>query len=376
MRRSINVFIIVFTLLQVTLTSYVGLRLAENPFHWIVIGVAALLIWSLPIVHWRRRDETEPSGIRKIFLIASFVSMAFMSWVLVLTFARDLALFATYVFLERETRLLEIWTGTNTLLTSVALTLVGSWIAFSGPRVKRIKIPVRDRELANFKIAQITDLHVGPTIGLRYVERVVRMIQGLVPDITVLTGDIVDGSVQEHRASIAPFSELGPKDRVFYSPGNHEYYHELNQWIPEFEKLGMTMLMNKGELVEFNGKKIWVGGITDPAAAQMGGEPPNVQKSVSGGQNADFKVLLSHRPSYAEQAKQAGFNLQLSGHTHGGQFFPWTFVAKFFHQYLLGLFNHDNMWVYVGPGTGTWGPPARLGTIPEITLIELEFQNV
>ena len=117
--------------------------------------------------------------------------------------------------------------------------------------------------------------------------------------------------------------------------------------------------------------KIWIGAVTDPAAHQFRTEPPNAKKALAGGEDAHLKVLLSHRPGLAAEAHEAGFHLQLSGHTHGGQFFPWTYVAKLFHKYFVGLMKHEDMWIYVSPGTGTWGPPARIGTTPEVTCLVL-----
>ncbi|MEQ1878156.1 MAG: metallophosphoesterase [Bdellovibrionia bacterium] len=372
MRRSYLIFLSIFSAIHFSLTGYVALRLAEQPWHWAVIGIFAALLWSLPIVHWRRSEEPSHSPVKEAFQIGSLLSMAILSWLLVLTIARDLALLSTYIVLERETRLLEFWNGTATIGAAFLLTLVGALRAFNGPHVKTVKISTGNSRIQDFRIVQITDLHVGPTIGRKYVQRVVDLVATLDPHVTVLTGDIIDGPFERHRASVEPFADLLPKGGVFYSPGNHEYYHRLDQWMPIFEEMGAKILLNRGESVKHGNGSVWVGGITDPAAAQMNlGEAPDVLKAFGSGADDSFRILLSHRPGFAEDASKAGFDLQLSGHTHGGQFFPWTYVARLFHRYLLGLFKHGDMWLYVGPGTGTWGPPARLGTTPEITLIHL-----
>jgi predicted MPP superfamily phosphohydrolase len=125
-------------------------------------------------------------------------------------------------------------------------------------------------------------------------------------------------------------------------------------------------------MVEVRGAKFWMGGVTDPAAVQTGlGAAPDTNLALTGGENADLKILLSHRPHLVADAARSGFHLQLSGHTHGGQFFPWTYVVRFAHTYFLGLMRHEQTWIYVSPGTGSWGPPLRLGTTPELTKLHL-----
>lgn len=253
----------------------------------------------------------------------------------------------------------------------------GIIVARTGPRVHEVKVRMENlpQELEGLKIAQISDLHIGPTIGQEYVERVAQLVEEMNPDLTVLTGDIVDGNIENFREALQPFAKLAPKGRVYFSPGNHEYYWDIHLWLEEFSKLGFRILMNQGEALHLRGKKIWVGGVTDPAASQTKlGNAPSASQAGQGSQGADFKLLLSHRPDVAADAKKAGFNLQLSGHTHGGQFFPWTIVVKFVHKYVVGLFQDGPFQIYVSPGTGTWGPPIRVGTTPELTCLVLERQ--
>jgi uncharacterized protein len=379
LRKSFNLFLLVFTALHILLTAYVGFRSADHWVWWVVLLVLALLLWSLPAIHWRRGEEKEDQRLKNFLIQLSYISMVVMSWLLVLTVSRDLVFLVSKLI--SDSWHLEIsghWTGTLNFILAFSLTLVGTWRAIRGPIIRNVKIPFKNlsADLHGLKIVQITDLHVGPTIGRAYVEKVVRLAKSLNPDLTVLTGDIVDGKFRDHRHAIESFAELGPRGRVFYSPGNHEYYHRIDEWLPEFERLGATILMNRGEQIRFKETTLWIGGVTDPAAGHFSrGQEPDPGRAARGGENSAFRLLLSHRPGFAELAEKAGFDLQLSGHTHGGQFFPWTFVARFFHQYLLGLFKHGKMWLYVGPGTGTWGPQARIGTTAEITCLELVLQT-
>jgi len=187
-----------------------------------------------------------------------------------------------------------------------------------------------------------------------------------------MTGDIGDGHVADLKNEVSPLSKLSSMGRLFYVPGNHEYYWDVDAWLAEFTTLGAKVLLNKGESFQFKGKKIWVGGVTDPTATLMNKEmAPDAAHAAQGSEDSIFKLLLSHRPGLAHDASVAGFDLQLSGHTHGGQFFPWTIVAKLFHEYCTGLGRHDKMWIYTSPGTGWWGPPVRIGTSSEVTVLKL-----
>lgn len=373
MRTLLAPFVLVFTSLLLGIGSYIGFRLASGPVEWAGIVVIGFLLLLFPLVHWKSRTQgaLEPSRFRTLLQVLGFVSMGLMSWLLVVAVARDLILLLLWSSSGFEIRdsFSAHTKGLPALLFAFSLTLLGAFQALRGLRVKKVTVPISGlaENLRGLKIAQISDLHIGPTIRHAYVRRVVRLVASLAPDLTVLTGDIVDGGVKELAHHAAPLADLAPKGKVFFSPGNHDYYSGFSQWHPELEKLGLRVLLNRGELVKFGESLVWVGGVTDPVASQK----PDAGNAARGGEKADFRLLLSHRPELAEAAEKAGFHLQLSGHTHGGQFFPWTYVAKRFHEFYLGLMKQGTMWIYVSPGTGSWGPPVRLGTTPEVTLIEL-----
>lgn len=257
---------------------------------------------------------------------------------------------------------------------TLIINIFGFYQAWSGPKIKRVSIPVAESSgLQNFTIAQISDLHIGPTIRKNYVENVVRKINEAKVDVVVLTGDIGDGHARTYRDDVTPLRSLRSRCGTFFVPGNHEYYWNVNEWLTVMNNLGIINLVNRGKVVSVNSKKILIAGIPDPVS----GLPPElgqVQDSEST-ENADYKILLSHRPGIAKEASRFGFDLQLSGHTHGGQFFPWTIVVKFVHKLSLGLHRVGNMWLYISAGTGSWGPLLRIGTTPEITLLSLVSEN-
>jgi predicted MPP superfamily phosphohydrolase len=351
-------FLLVFTSLLSAITAYTGWRLADSPWQWAGLAILAALLLLFPLLHWRERgNAAEPSP--HSLQVLSFVSMGVFSWLFVVAIFRDLLLLVLWLFTERASAFAAVTKGNPSMLAAMALTLIGMFWAARGLRLKRVKVPGFP---AGLKVAQISDLHIGPTLGLRYVKRVVKLVKQAAPDITVLTGDIVDGDIRLLSQALAPLADLPGK--VFFVPGNHEYYWHFPDWASELEKLGITILINRGEGVG----RVWVGGVPD---TMLMGTPdaPDAEAALRGAGEGDYRILLSHRPDLVEAAAKAGFHLQLSGHTHGGQFFPWTFVGKYFHMYYLGLMRHEKMWIYVSPGTGTWGPPIRLGTTPEVTLL-------
>jgi predicted MPP superfamily phosphohydrolase len=160
---------------------------------------------------------------------------------------------------------------------------------------------------------------------------------------------------------------------VFFVTGNHEYYSGTAQWIPHFRKLNFRVLLNEYAAISIRGARLVVGGVLDPAARAQGPEhAPRPDLAAGRDEGPAFRLLLAHNPKLAPLGEAAGFDLQLSGHTHAGQFFPWTLAVRLVHgPHVAGLSRSGRMWVYVSAGTGSWGPPVRFGTATELTLIRL-----
>jgi predicted MPP superfamily phosphohydrolase len=178
---------------------------------------------------------------------------------------------------------------------------------------------------------------------------------------------MVDGPVERLAPHVAPLAALAQDGRAFFVLGNHDCYSGAAAWIAHFRKMGMRVLLNDHVTLQRGAATLIVGGVVDPAYRDR---PPEI--SLEDAPNADFRLLLAHNPKLAPLGARAGFDLQLSGHTHAGQFFPWTLAVRLVHApHVAGLSREGTMWVYVSAGTGTWGPPVRFGTSPEVTLIEL-----
>lgn len=257
---------------------------------------------------------------------------------------------------------------------TVGSTVLGIGQAHAEPNVKEVKVPIKDlpEQFEGFRIAQISDLHVGPTIGRRFAQTVVNRVNFLDADIVALTGDFTDGHVKDLKNDIAPIAELKSKYGVYYVTGNHEYYWDAVGWVEEFEKMGAKPLINKHEKLNVGGAEIALGGVSDYSTRNYGAlHASSPKKAFDGVPESMTKILLAHQPNSYEEAYKAGVDLQLSGHTHAGQYFPFSLLIPFFQKYYKGLNRHKDMWVYVNTGTGYWGPPMRAGVPSEITLLTL-----
>ncbi|WP_186644517.1 metallophosphoesterase [Fluviispira vulneris] len=245
------------------------------------------------------------------------------------------------------------------------------------PNVKNVKVPIEKLhpDLKSFKIVQLTDFHIGITIDKEYVERVVEKVNELNADIIVITGDLVDGYVAKLKDWVSPLERLKAKHGLFYVNGNHEYYWGASGWARYMEEIGFTFLENEHRLLKIGRSLVVIGGVTDLQAERFNrSQKCSPKKSIIGAPKlADLKVLLAHQPVTAYDSAELGYyNLQLSGHTHGGQLWPGTWLIHLIQPFHPGLTLYRKMWVYVSRGTGYWGPPVRLDADSEITLISFE----
>ena len=303
-------------------------------------------------------------------------AMGFFSSLFVLTLLRDVVLLGAYLLLSGEQARLWVEPSAQaTLYLSLFVTLAGLVIARRRPGVVEIKIPVVDLPLAlhGFSIAQISDVHVGPTIKRGFVEGVVRRVNELKADLIAVTGDLVDGSVQQLSAHTAPLAGLTARHGAYFVTGNHEYYSGERAWTEEIRRLGLRVLKNEHVVLKHDGASLILAGVTDYSAHHFDPAQRSDPAAALRGApiDAGAKVLLAHQPSSAMAAANAGYDVQISGHTHGGQFWPWNLFVHFFQPFSSGLHRLKNLWIYVSRGTGYWGPPNRFGVPSEITRIRL-----
>lgn len=264
--------------------------------------------------------------------------------------------------------------GLNAGVVTLAggMTAYGTYKALRTLEVVDVAVPFAKLPpaLRGLKIVQISDLHVGPTVRRPFIEKVVAQVNALDPDLIVITGDLVDGHVEERRDDVAPLAGLKAREGVYYITGNHEYYWGAQPWIEEVARLGIRPLVN--EHVVLRGGALALAGVADLRAGQFIPEQAfDPHKAIQGAPPDALKVLLAHQPKSAYEAVKAGFDLQLSGHTHGGQYAPWSLLVFLVQPFVAGLHKLDQMQLYVNRGTGYWGPPVRIGSDPEITRLTL-----
>nr|WP_244871317.1 metallophosphoesterase [Catellatospora sp. IY07-71] len=257
-------------------------------------------------------------------------------------------------------------------LTATGITGYGVKTALGDPVLKRVQIPLAKlpRSLDGYKIALVSDIHLGPLTGVEHSRRIVRSINGMNADLIAVVGDLVDGSVAELADEAAPLRELSSRDGAYFVTGNHEYFSGAEEWLVEVDRLGMRPLQN--ERLEIRG--LTLAGVNDLSGGDLGEGGPDFGKALDGRDPAKPVVLLAHQPIQAFEAAKHGVDLQLSGHTHGGQMVPFNLLAGLQQPVISGLGEVDGTQVYVTNGAGFWGPPVRVGAPPDITLIELRSE--
>ncbi len=377
--------LIVATVMAV-IVLYIGIRLIR-PLP--LSGIAKILLVIACLVMAERlvlvRLFMGPAGIwnvsREAMILTGFGQLLTVLLFL-LTLGRDLVILPFAVAARlRGTRSGLVATATGRRAT-VALfcgaLLLSGWgarEALKVPSVREVHIAVRDlpSALDGLRVAQLSDLHISPTFPKDWLVQVVERTNALHPDLTVITGDISDGPVQRLGEEAAPLGKLYARYGVFLVQGNHEYVASCRDWMRFFRKLGLRVLVNEHELVQANGTPLVIAGVSDPVAVRMGESGPDLQQAFSGAPADAFRLLLAHRPAGAAAGQDAGVDLQLSGHTHGGQILPLhALAARFNEGYVNGLYNVNGMQLYVHPGCGLWsGMPVRLGVPSQIALLIL-----
>ncbi len=384
-------------LIVALLHAFVGWRLAPElaaPWGW---GLGVWLVLSsvlMPLGLVGSRVLRQPWAERLTWV--GLLLMGLFSTLFVLTALRDVLLLAAWVVdalvLDLPLASMRLLTAEITPILALAVTALGFLNARRTPAVVRIDVPIAGLPAAlhGFTLAQISDIHVGPTIKHAFLQRIVAKVNTIGADVVAITGDLVDGKVAELAGHVAPLAGLQSRHGTFFVTGNHEYYSGAHAWIVELRRLGLTVLLNE-HVVLYHGTgtgnglaadaqedsqtvaPLVLAGVTDFTAHHF--DKAHRSDPVLALQGAPatalVRVLLAHQPRSAQAALDAGFDLQLSGHTHGGQFWPWNLFVPMQQPFTAGLNKLQNLWVYTSRGTGYWGPPKRFGAPSEITALRL-----
>jgi uncharacterized protein len=347
---------------------YIWLRFVHAPHlpsPWNIAATLALIVLgpSLPLAAIAMRTRALSNEMARAITMVAYMWFGIATYLLLAAALSDLACAVAPISAR---------TAALAGVIGVALTIAyGLANVRRGPRVRRIRVPLAKLpdSADGYTIVQLTDVHIGPTLGAAFAKRVVELVQGLAPNLIVITGDLVDGNLGELAPDVEPLRELHARDGVFAVTGNHEYYWNADAWIAHLGSLGIRFLRNERVHVDAGFE---LAGVDDSSAAGMAaGHGEDIPRALAGRDLALPVVLLAHHPSSIGRAVAAGADLQLSGHTHGGQLLPLGWLARLFEPRVAGLAKFGATWLYVSEGTGFWGPPLRIGTTEEITLITL-----
>ena len=349
---------------------------------WIALTLSALL---MPMGMLARRVAKPPLSTALTW--AGLLCMGLFSSLLVLTLVREVLLFVAQLvnWLWPQTvamQALHMNTAIGLPVVALLVTALGFWNARRTATVVQIDVPIANlpEALQGFTVVQISDIHVGPTIKAHYLQRIVDRVNGLNANMVAITGDLVDGSVAELGHHVAPLAQLRSTHGSFFVTGNHEYYSGAHSWIDALRALGLKVLINEHVLIQHSidaqdpePALMVVAGVADYSAHYFDeAHRSDPHKAIANApEHAVFKMLLAHQPRSAAAAADAGFDLQLSGHTHGGQFWPWNLFVPLQQPFTAGLHKLKELWVYTSRGTGYWGPPKRFGAPSEITHLRL-----
>jgi hypothetical protein len=393
-------FFVIFFTISTLLAGYITWRLfGKAAFRrlWkiaMAAGIVATLFAPVITIILRRSGFDNPGlhlltwagylGVGFLSFVFSYVVIRDLVWLPVAAVKRFKARIAKSARRREETHSIDspsrrgflVNSMNYGILTAAALTTgYGVAEAKQTPQVKRVPVAIDNLppDLEGFRIVQITDIHVNPTFRRSSVEEIVEVVNTLDADVVALTGDLVDGSVDQLGYDVAPLAQVQSRSGNFFVTGNHEYYSGVIEWVEEVRRLGFTVLLNEHQVIARGKANLLLAGVTDYRGGNfLTSHRSDPQKALEGAPAADVKILLAHQPKNIFAAARAGYDLQISGHTHGGQFFPWNLLVGFAQPYVYGLHTHENTQIYVSRGTGYWGPPVRVGSPSEITLIALE----
>jgi predicted MPP superfamily phosphohydrolase len=358
---------------------YVRDTLLPSPWKRLATAALALLAIAMPLALVLARG---PAG--RYAAWPAFIWMGLMFLLLVSMAAVDVVRLID-ALARRARRTGPVDPARRTMLSRLAastLAVTSGGLAAAAVRAARGPIAVRPVDVAlarlparheGFRLVQLTDVHVGTTIGRDFVEDVVRRTNALSPDLIAITGDLVDGTPEQLRDGVAPLADLRARHGVFFVTGNHEYFSGADPWLEELQRLGIRVLSNERVSIGEGPDAFDLAGVDDHSAERYGGlEPDAALAAALGGRDpARELVLLAHQPRAFSGAARHGVGLQLSGHTHGGQIWPFGFLVHLAQPFVAGLHRRGASQIYVSRGTGYWGPPMRLGAPAEITLLTL-----
>jgi len=386
--RRFLAFLIVFLSVMGAVHGYIYLRVVKDtalPSPWnLVAGVfftAAILSLPLSFVAGR----TLARNLARLLVVPAYLWLGFAFQVFFLLLAGDViralvwltgTLLGVGPFPGFRDPSLTVHRLIALAAVAIALasTIFGIWWGLRRIAIRRIEVPLQGlpAEMDGFTIVQLSDLHMDLVHGRGWLTTVVNKTNSLAPDLVAITGDLAEGSVAQFGYDAEPLNLLSAPNGVFFVTGNHEYFHDLQGWLERLPQLGIRVLRNERVQVQRYGVGFDLAGVDDHDGKRMApGHGPDLQKALEGRDRGRPVVLLAHQPRIMDEAVRWGVDLVLSGHTHGGQIWPFSYLVYLQQPYVKGLKRREGTVLYLSAGTGFWGPPMRLGTTAEIAVITL-----
>ncbi len=353
------------------------------PWPWLagVFLIAAALSIPVSFVASRKLDK----NLARYIVVPVYLWMGFVFQTFFLLLAIDvLRLFSWLVGLvfggslffpgPSDSLFLWRWVAGGAVSVTALATLFAVWWGLTRMAVRRIEIPIRGlpKEMDGFTLAHLSDLHLDLVHGAAWLQSVVEKTNRLNPDLIAITGDLAEGSVRQFAEEVEPLRGLTAPQGVFFVTGNHEYFHDLEGWLRRLAEMGIRVLRNERVPIGTGEPAFDLAGVDDHDGARIApGHGPDLESALAGRKQGRPVVLLAHQPRIIQEASEAGVDLVLSGHTHGGQIWPFSYLVYLQQPYVRGLKRRGDTYLYLSSGTGFWGPPMRLGTTAEIALITL-----
>jgi len=374
---SFLVFFLVVSLVVAAAHAYIYLRFVRDlclprgtarALGFVVVFLGLSVPANFVLAHTLPPELTRPS----VAVLFTWFGLAF--YLVLLLGLRDLGLTALrLVDLSPETRQ---WIARASLLGLGALALATTAFGLVGglgrPAVKTVRVSLERLHPSHdgLVVVQLSDLHIGPTLQREFLEDVVRRTNEQKPDLVVITGDLVDGEVKTMGPLVRPLAQLRASHGTYFVTGNHEFYSGAEDWMRFLETLGIEVLANRRVTLRTGDATLDLAGIHDPQGRSFG-HPPELARTLAERASERPVILLAHQPKAVFEAERAGVDLVLSGHTHGGQLWPFRYFVRLQQPFIDGLVKVGRTQLYVSPGTGHWGPPLRVLAPSEITRLEL-----
>jgi predicted MPP superfamily phosphohydrolase len=372
-------FVLPIVLILGLACTYMSMRtLAFSPFlqkfHYsLTWGIFAFLLLSVFLIPVLARH----AGLGMAALAwVSYIAFGIISTYIIYLALADLFQYIACRFMGAPHSIKE-WVLCAAVSATLVSNIAGLVQALLPPTIRRVEVPILGlaKALEGFTIVQISDLHINSMLSKRSIQKLVHQVNSIEPNLIAITGDLVDGPVSDLLPKVEILGGLTPKNCVCFVAGNHEYYTgDLQNWMAVFNQMNWCVLMNDNVFIQRNDAKLAVLGI--PESTSRGsrgiGPKPNLTRALADIPQGTPKILLNHKPTDLFDADRAGIALQLSGHTHGGQYFPWSAIVPLFFDFPAGLKRYKRMWIYTSVGTGFWGPPNRFLRSKELTVLVLK----